>query len=114
MPRNDFRRRVYLIIGVFTVLSMLLTACAAPAPQAPAPAEAPKATEPPAAVPATETPAAPPAAAKMIEMYHDKVTWAENTDKMGQAAAAATGVGFTSVANADTTAYQATTRGAQL
>ena len=112
MPRNDFRRRVYLIIGVFTVLSMLLTACAAPAPQAPAPAEAPKATEPPAAVPATEAPASPPAAAKMIEMYHDKVTWAENTDKMGQAAAAATGVGFTSVANADTTAYQATTRAA--
>ena len=112
MPRNDFRRRVYLIIGVFTVLSMLLTACAAPAPQAPAPAEAPKATEPPVAVPATEAPAAPPAAAKMIELYHDKPSWADNTDKMGQSAAAATNVGFVSVPSSEPTTYQPTVRAA--
>lgn len=107
MPRNDFRRSAYALIGVLVILSMLAGACAAPATPAPiAPAEATAAPVAPAEAPTA------PAEAKMIEMYHDKVTWAENTDKMGQAAAAAMGVGFTSVANADTTAYQATTRAA--
>lgn len=118
MPRNDFRHRAFLLVGLLVIVSMLLAACPAPAAPAPAPAAAtevpaaePAATEPPAAEPAaTEAPAAP--AAQMLEMYHDKATWQENTDTMGQMAAEQVGVGWTTVASADTTNYQTTVRAA--
>ena len=110
MPRNDFRRSAYALIGVLVILSMLAGACAAPTAPAPAAPAAPaEATVAPAAP--TEAPTAP-AEAKMLEFDHDKVTWADNTDKMGQSAAAAIGIGFTSNANADTTVYQANLRAA--
>jgi len=48
----------------------------------------------------------------MLELYHDKASWADNTDIMGQAAADAIGVGFASVPFPDTTTYQSTVRAA--
>lgn len=111
MRRDSSQKHVLQLLGALIALSLVLSACVAPV--TPAPAEAPaQATEAPTApAEATEAPAAP-AAVKMIEMYHDKVTWAESTDKMGQSAAAAIGIGFESIANADTTAYQPTVRAA--
>ena len=118
MPRTNFRRYGFLTLSLLVVLSMLLAACAPAAAPAPAPAAAtevpaaaPAATEPPAAEPAaTEAPAAPEAV--MLEMYHDKASWEANTNTMGEMAATDVGVGWTTVASADTTNYQTTVRAA--
>lgn len=102
-------KRVWTSTVILAILLALLTGCVAPAAPVSAPAEAPQAQEPAA----TEAPAAEPAApaeAAMLEMFHDKATWAESTDQMGQSAVAATGVGFESIVNEDTTNYQATVR----
>ena len=108
MPRTNFRRYGFLTLSLLVVLSMLLAACAPAAAPAPAPAAA---TEVPAAEPAaTEAPAAPEA--MMLEMYHDKASWEANTNTMGEMAATDVGVGWTTVASADTTNYQTTVRAA--
>jgi multiple sugar transport system substrate-binding protein len=96
-------KRVWTSTIVLAILLALLTGCVAPAAPVTAPAEPPAVQEPAA------EPAAPPATV-MLEMFHDKATWAENTDQMGQSAAAATGVGFETIVNEDTTNYQATVR----
>ncbi len=100
-------KRSIFVLGLILLVALMVTACVAPAP-APAPVEAPAeaATEEPAA----EEPAAEPAEAVMLELYHDKSTWLENTDIMGQSAAEAIGIGFESIINEDTTNYQATVR----
>lgn len=98
-------RRIYLIIAVLAVLSMLLSACAGAATPAPAPTQAPAATEAPAEPEPTEAPAA-----VMIEMYHDKASWEQNTNTMGEMAAHDVGVGWTSIVTANTTDYQTTVR----
>ena len=103
-------------LGILVVvLSLLLTACVAPVAPVSAPAEAPPPEEPPSSEEATQPsePAAEEeesAEAVTLELFHDKATWVDNTDVMGQAAADATGVGFESVVNEDTTNYQATVR----
>jgi len=52
------------------------------------------------------------AQATMLDLYHDKASWAPNADLVGEAAAAAIGVGFKSVPFPDTTTYQSTVRAA--
>lgn len=99
-------RHNYLLMAAVTIVSLLLTACAAPvATPAPQPA-APAATEAPPPAP-TEAPAV-----KMLELYHDKGDWGPNTDAMGKLAAEQIGIGFTSIVSADTTNYQTTVRAA--
>jgi multiple sugar transport system substrate-binding protein len=102
-------KRVWTSTIILAILLAMLTGCVAPAAPVPAPAEAPAAQEPAA----TEAPAAEPAAPAApvtLEMFHDKATWTENTDQMGQSAATATGIGFETIVNEDTTNYQATVR----
>ena len=48
----------------------------------------------------------------MLEMYHDKASWEANTNTMGEMSATDVGVGWTTVASADTTNYQTTVRAA--
>jgi len=52
------------------------------------------------------------AQATMLDLYHDKSSWVERVDQVGQLAADSIGVGFKSVASPDTTNYQATVRAA--
>lgn len=49
-------------------------------------------------------------AATVLDLYHDKATWAPNADKVGEAAGKAINVGFKSVPFPDTTTYQSTVR----
>ncbi len=110
MNRRGFGSRIYLLLALVAVFSLGLTACVAPA--APV-SQAPAAEEQPAAPAAAEAPTeapAEPAEAVMLELFHDKATWRESTDQMGQSATAATGTGFESIVNEDTTNYQATVR----
>ncbi len=124
------KKHLLVITALLLLLSLVLTACgpAAPAPvekeepAAPAPAteepaaeepaaEEPAPTEPAAEEPAAEEPAAEePGEAVMLELFHDKPTWADNSDTMGQAAAEAINVGFATVPNEDPTTFQATVR----
>ncbi len=102
MSRNKFSVFVALLL-----VSSVLAACAVPAaPVAPAPVEKAPVAEAPTEAPVVEE----PAEAAMIEFYHDKSAWRDNTDIMGQAAAEAIGVGFETITNEDTTNYQATVR----
>src|SRR5215831_16647346 len=48
--------------------------------------------------------------ATVLDLYHDKATWAPNADKVGEAAGKAINVGFKSVPFPDTTTYQSTVR----
>jgi len=50
----------------------------------------------------------------MLDLYHDKSTWTDRVDQLGQSAADAIGVGFKSVPFPDTTTYQSTVRAALL
>ena len=78
-----------LMLAVLMILSLVLAACvvATPAP-APAQEEATAAEEPAAEEAAAEEAAVEePAEAVMLELFHDKPTWADNSDVMGQAAA---------------------------
>ncbi len=102
MQRNKVGvKRILLLTIVAAFLIFAFAACTAPA-AAPAAQDQGTAAEP----------AAAPAEVKMLELYHDKASWADNTDIMGQAAAEAIGVGFASVPFPDTTTYQSTVRAA--
>jgi len=48
----------------------------------------------------------------MLDLYHDKASWAPNADKVGALAAQDINIGFKSVPFADTTTYQSTVRAA--
>lgn len=108
MKHKSNLRRSYALLALALILGML-AGCAAPTP-----APAPAATEAPQAEPtqAPEPTAAPAAKALMIELSHDKPSWTPNTDQMGQSAAKATGVGFTTVPYNDPDVYKATVRAA--
>ena len=49
-------------------------------------------------------------AATVLDLYHDKASWAPNADKVGEAAGKAINIGFKSVPFPDTTTYQSTVR----
>jgi multiple sugar transport system substrate-binding protein len=89
--------RSRLLIVVVLLLGLLVAGCTAPA-AAPVPEEAPA----DGAEVAADT--------EMLEFYHDKSAWLDNTDIMGQSAAEAIGVGFETIVNDNTTNYQATVR----
>jgi len=101
------RTRLFVFAALFLVIFVAAACVAPPAPVA-EPAEAPAAEEP-AAEP-TEAPAEEPAEAVVLDFYHDKAAWLDNTDIMGQSSAEAIGVGFETIINEDTTNYQATVR----
>jgi multiple sugar transport system substrate-binding protein len=91
---DTMSRRKFIFVAVL-LLSLLVSGCAVPvAPPADAPGEGAGASE--------ET--------VMLEFYHDKSTWLENTDVMGALAAEDIGIGYETIANDDTTNYQATMR----
>ena len=46
----------------------------------------------------------------MLDIYHDKASWAPNVDKVGELAGESIDIGFKSVEFPDTTTYQATVR----
>ncbi|MCC7447873.1 MAG: extracellular solute-binding protein, partial [Anaerolineae bacterium] len=48
----------------------------------------------------------------VLDLYHDKSSWAPNADKVGEASAKAINIGFKSVPFPDTTTYQSTVRAA--
>jgi len=48
----------------------------------------------------------------VLDLYHDKSSWAPNADKVGEAAGKAINIGFKSVPFPDTTTYQTTVRAA--
>jgi ABC-type glycerol-3-phosphate transport system substrate-binding protein len=101
------RTKLFVFAALFLVI---LVAAACAAPPAPVAEPAAPAAEEPAAEP-TEAPAEEaPAEAVMLDFYHDKSAWLDNTDIMGQSAAEAIGVGFETIVNEDTTNYQATIR----
>ena len=102
-----------LLITALLLVSLVLAACvvATPAP-APAQEEATAVEEPAAEEAMAEEPAVeePAAEAVMLELFHDKPSWADNSDIMGQAAAETVSVGFVTVPNEDPTTFQATVR----
>jgi ABC-type glycerol-3-phosphate transport system substrate-binding protein len=101
-----------LVITGLLLVGLVLAACVVATPAAaPAEEEAPVAEEPAAEEPAAEEVAVEePAEAVMLELFHDKPTWADNSDLMGEAAGEATNVGFVTVPEPDPTTFQATVR----
>jgi ABC-type glycerol-3-phosphate transport system substrate-binding protein len=111
MNPRGFASRIHLLLALVAVFSLVLTACVAPAPPPAAPVSEPAAEEQPPAEAPTEEPAEP-AEAVIVELFHDKPTWGENIDKMGQSAGEAIGVGFANVPYNDPTTFQPTVRAA--
>lgn len=101
-------KTIFWLVTVILALSMVLAACASP--QEPVAEEAVEEEVAEEAVEEEVAEEEPAEEAVMLELYHDKPSWADNTDAMGQSAVDAVGTGFVTVRNEDPTTFQATIR----